>query len=343
MPTPMKRLMLYIIMVCASCTRTGVAAPEMTVTGTENRGNYECRSVEFDVGNDERIKGYLLVPDRAADEKCPAIILLHDHGARFDIGKEKLVRPPCAPEHIARSSREWTGKYFDGAYFGDSLAALGYVVFVTDALYWGERSSEKAQEWSRLNFGKPSDREVIKRLKNEVFEEQQAVYGYCMAEYGMEWAEKILKDDIASVNLVASLPFVDKRRIGAFGFSMGAHRCWLLAAHSRKVRCGAAVCWMTVLEDYDADSPSDLSMRISRLRSEMDFPEIGKLLSHKNMLFISGADDPLFPATSVEKAYVKLHGSYGKKGVLRTEFMEGGHHCGTKVQEAVIQFFDNNL
>lgn len=97
----MKRLMLYIIMVCASCTRTGVAAPEMTVTGTENRGNYECRSVEFDVGNDERIKGYLLVPDRAADEKCPAIILLHDHGARFDIGKEKLVRPP-APQNTSQ-------------------------------------------------------------------------------------------------------------------------------------------------------------------------------------------------------------------------------------------------
>ena len=68
--------------------------PAMETLVAEARDGYECRFVEFSVEPSERIKAYLLVPDGASEGKVyPAVLMLHDHGARFDIGKEKLVRP----------------------------------------------------------------------------------------------------------------------------------------------------------------------------------------------------------------------------------------------------------
>ena len=124
---------------------------------SEQRDGYVCSLIGFNVGDGERVRGYLLVPDTASpDSKAPAVVLLHDHGARFDIGKEKLVRP-LAQEHIVRSAEQWADRYFDGIFFGDFLASEGFTVIVADAIYWGERSSPEAQEWSRLSFGNGAD------------------------------------------------------------------------------------------------------------------------------------------------------------------------------------------
>lgn len=339
----MTRIILNIIL-CAALGMT-CDALGMTVLRSEDRGSYDCLYVEFSVEEDERIAGYLLVPDIAVERKCPAIIMLHDHGARFDIGKEKLVRPFGVPGHVMRSSEEWTDKYFDGEYFGDYAADLGYVVFVTDALYWGERSSEEAREWSKLTFGQDKDKQTeAKTLKKTVYEGQRQIYEDCVRG-GREWAEKILHDDMVSADFVASLPYVDETRIGAFGFSMGAHRCWLLSAFSDRIKCGAAVCWMLMKEDYDSDNPSDLSMRITSMRSKMDFPDIAAMLRPKPMYFVSGINDRLFPTESVEKAFLRMQEHYGDCSADRliTVMSDGGHHCGKEIQRNVMEFFDRYL
>ena len=354
----MIRVVLNIIL-CAALGMT-YDALGMTVLRSEDRGSYDCLYVEFSVEEDERIAGYLLVPDIAVERKCPAIIMLHDHGARFDIGKEKLVRPFGVPGHIMRSSEEWTDRYFDGEYFGDYAADHGYVVFVTDALYWGERSSEEVREWSRLTFGQDKDKQTeaeAKTLKKTVYEGQRQIYEGCVRE-GREWAEKILHDDMVSADFVASLPYVDENRIGAFGFSMGAHRCWLLAAFSDDVHYGAAACWMLCKEDYDSTSVSDLSMRIPELRDRYDFPEIARFTWPKPMMFVNGAADPLFPEKSAAEAFRIIRDIYSsaasgqdaghvpycggrRYGDVRTLFTGGGHHCGREVQDSVYSFFSS--
>ena len=353
-----------------------VVRPDMAVVAEEDRGDYVCKMVEFSVDdshvNDrgrkvksaERIKGYLLVPDAAEKGKCPALVMLHDHGARFDIGKEKLVRPIAGvlPEgvddHIYRSSRQWIDKNFDGVYVADSLASLGYVVFVSDALYWGERSSDEAQRWSELNYGLrgnetlAEDRELsskarkdtLKALKTRVYEGQRNVFSK-LDDKKVIWAEKILRDDIASVHLLAGLPYVDSDRIGAFGFSMGAHRCWLLAAFCDKVRCGVALSWITSLEGYDGNNASDLSMRIQPMRDYLDFGDIGVFLAPKPMLFLNGETDHLFPKELVQIAFDKLNAHYDAchAKTLRTEFFPSAHHCGKDVQSTIVTFFEKYL
>lgn len=326
--------------------------PHMKVLQTERRSGYECRYVAFDVERAERINAYLLVPDHAsAKQECPAVVMLHDHGARFDIGKEKLVKPMTAvlpygsEDHIARSAQQWVDKNFDGVYLADSLASLGYVVLVADALYWGERSSDEAQHWSELTFGdvdKKSVKDTVKALKNIVYDGQRLLYDRLL-DRDIIWAEKMLRDDVASVRLLKSLPYVDKDRIGAFGFSMGAHRCWMLAAFCDDVRCGVALSWMTTLDREERMKASDYSMAVMPMREQMDFGDIGKFLAPKPMMFLSGDADHLFPKEKVGTAYEKLHGYYSDSGTLETLFFDGGHHCGKHVQQTIISFLDRNL
>lgn len=336
-------------------------SPAMEVLAAEDRDGYECRYVEFAVdkqrGLQERIKGYLLVPSQASEtDRRPAVLMLHDHGARFDIGKEKLVRPMMSmlPEgqddHIAVSSRQWIDKNFDGVYLADSLARSGYVVLVTDALYWGERSSAEAQRWSELSYGttghiadRKALKDTLKVLKHRVYEGQRHIYDSLISQ-GVIWAEKMLRDDVASVGLLKSLPFVDQDKIGAFGFSMGAHRCWMLAAFCEDVRCGVALSWMTVLDRNAEMSASDFSMAVMPMRENMDFADIGRYLAPKPMLFLSGDQDHLFPKEKVQTAYEKLRVYYSEcPEKLQTEFFTGGHHCGKDVQDIIFRYFDQNL
>lgn len=353
-------LLIFVILV-NSCTQYvpeigKLVDPEMSVISTEYRGGYECRYVEFYVGQakdiKERIKAYLLVPDNArSSERLPAVVMLHDHGARFDIGKEKLVRPMTSilPEgnddHILKSSAQWVDKYFDGVYLADSLAGLGYVVLVADALYWGERASSEAHRWSELSFGdqKYAAKDTLKALKNRVYEGQRTIYD-SLIENNVIWAEKILRDDVASVRLLSSLPYVDKKKIGAFGFSMGAHRSWMLSAFCKDVKCGVALSWMTTLEREAEMSASDYSMAIMPMRSKMDFGDIGKYLAPKPMFFLSGDSDHLFPVEKTKHAYDILQGYYSEcPERLVTAFFNGGHHCGKDVQAQIFQYLDYNL
>ncbi len=317
--------------------------PQTRVLSAEQRDGYVCQLVEYRTFGEERVQAYLLSPSDG--EKHPGLVLLHDHGARFDIGKEKLVRPlACAPGHIRASARQWVQDGFDGVYFADSLAALGYVVLVPDALYWGSRSTEKCQEWSRMQFGGEAAA-GSKKLKQEVYEGQRAVYDSLQLKNRI-WAEQTLNEDAAAARLLKGLPNVLEERIGCFGWSMGAHRAWLLAAFSQDVKTGVALCWMTLKSTQaQPSSASDYSMMIPRLRREYDFPDIARWLCPKPFLFLSGKADHLFPYRETEAAFRAMQDIYRESGGggLETEFFDGGHHCGKREQQTIVRFLDRQL
>ncbi len=94
-----------------------------------------------------RARGVLLTPHGAGP--FPAVLLLHDHGSRFDIGKEKCVRPWYDDTRLA-SAEEWAARHFDGRFPGDELARRGHVVLCVDALGWGERGPLVYEEQQAL-------------------------------------------------------------------------------------------------------------------------------------------------------------------------------------------------
>lgn len=75
----------------------------------------------------------LLIPNGITPAKgWPAVVLFHDHGARFEKGWQKVIGDKPEP-------------YYSGMAIGDSLAAHGYVVYCIDAPYWGTRRSALTQ------------------------------------------------------------------------------------------------------------------------------------------------------------------------------------------------------
>ncbi|MBQ9661464.1 MAG: alpha/beta fold hydrolase [Bacteroidales bacterium] len=337
---------LMILLAAGPLTAGRSVPPRMTVLGSEQREGYVCQLIEYNVSPEERVQSYLLIPDGAGPkDRRPGLVLLHDHGARFDIGKEKLVRPlPSAPGHIKASAAEWVEGGFDGVYFADRLAAAGYVVIVPDALYWGSRSTALCQEWSRRKFGgAPGDPD---ELRTAVYEGQRAVFD-SLSRKGVVWAEQTLHEDAAAARLLRGLPCVQKRRIGCFGWSMGAHRAWLLAAFCKQVRTGVALCWMTLMEtQVQPYKASDYSMLIPEMRERYDFPDIARWLAPKPFFFLNGLQDKLFPVPAVERAFARMQEIYDGKGAggrLRTEFFDGPHHCGLAEQETIIRYLDDQL
>ncbi len=54
----------------------------------EQREGYRVEKIDFNISYDVRIPAYLLIPD--GEGTFPALVVLHDHGAKFSIGKEKM-------------------------------------------------------------------------------------------------------------------------------------------------------------------------------------------------------------------------------------------------------------
>ena len=61
------------------------------IIDSRKRTGYTAHKIVFNLTGDSRVLAYLLVPD--GDGPHPAVLLLHDHGAEFRIGKEKMVEP----------------------------------------------------------------------------------------------------------------------------------------------------------------------------------------------------------------------------------------------------------
>ena len=169
--------------------------------------------------------------------------------------------------------------------------------------------------------------------------------------YGRSLSAFMTYDDIATTDVLASLPFVDSTRIGCAGCSMGGYRAWMLAALSDKIKVGAAVCWMVTSDvqlttRYGRGENGGFANCIPALRQYLDYPHIASLACPKPMIFINGTQDKLFPVPGVEKAFDimrKTWKSQNAEDKIETILMEMPHGCPLDAQKAVLSFLKNNL
>jgi len=279
----------------------------------EQRDGYTVQYVHVPVRNGSA-PAYLLVPDQgtrnANSEDCmlPAVILLHDHGARFEIGKEKMVQPlrsvSCLScyHSVCEDAVSWVGKFYDGAFVGDSLAARGYVVLVTDAIYWGERAASQP-EW----IGGPDS---IKSNNRRLRDAQPQFYTDYLDANGRAWFCDILRDDRSSISYLCSLPFVDTTRIACFGFSMGAYRSWqLAAADSRIAACGAS-CWMTTVNAVGGKLRDASSYSMYLPEQEEDYPLVAGHIAPRPFFLQYGSRDHVIPAAGTRAAIPLIDSCY---------------------------------
>jgi dienelactone hydrolase len=272
----------------------------------------------------ERVRGVLLTPHGRGP--FPAVLLLHDHGSRFDIGKEKLVRP-WYDETRRASASAWTRRCYGGRFVGDELARRGYVVLCLDAPGWGDRGP--------LAYAR-----------------QQALASHYF-HLGSSLAGLMAREDVRAAGFLAGLDRVDARRVAALGFSMGGYRAWQTAALSDDIAAAASVCWMTGLKEMLVPGNNALRgqsayyMLHPGLARHLDIPDVASIAAPRPMLFFHGARDPLFTADGVRVAHDRLRAVWrscgaGERLRLKT-WPDAGHVFTEPMQDEVFAWLDRVL
>jgi len=291
------------------------------VIATQDRGSYIAQKVVFNLSADSRVLAYLLVPKGKGP--FPAVLLLHDHGAKFDIGKEKMVEPFADSVRSVQSAREWVDKNYGGRFVGDELAKRGYVCFATDALNWSDRGGGG-------------------------YESQQAIASNLL-NMGMSYAGLIAWEDINAAEFLATRPEVDSTKVIALGFSMGSFRAWQVAALSDRVAAGVAICWMGTYKGLIVPKAnatrggSVFTTTHPGLANYLDYPDVASIACPKPMLFFNGEQDKLFPKPVVQEAYARMHAVWKSQGAddkLITKLWNLPHVFDKEMQDEVFQWLD---
>ena len=308
-------------LLCQPADRTPFATE---IVDEQPAAGYRRRQLLFNVTRHSRVRATMLIPDGPGP--FPAALLLHDHGAKFDIGKEKSIEPWYDDTRLA-SARAWATRYFSGRFPGDHLAERGYAVLAVDALGWGDRGGL-------------------------TYEGQQALASN-LFNLGSSPAGLMAREDTRAAALLATLPEVDPHRIAAVGFSMGGYRAWQVAALSGHIAATVSVCWMTGLKEMMVPGNNTLRgqsafyMLHPGLYRHLDIPDVASLAAPRPMYLTDGAADPLFTPEGVAVAYRKMTrvwASQGARSRLRTRIWPGlGHVFTAEMQDDAFTWLDQHL
>lgn len=300
------------------------ATYEMKIVASKPCDGYTSHKIAFNLTADSRVLAYLLVPDGAGP--FPAVLLLHDHGGEFRIGKEKVVEPwDYDPEKTALA-KSWVKEVYGGRFLGDELAKRGYVCLATDALNWSDRGGGG-------------------------YELQQAISSNLLL-MGSSFAGLIAHEDVRAAEFLAQRPEVDAKRVAAMGMSMGSFRTWQVSAMSDHIAAGVAVCSIGTINQLLIPSSnvsrgqSAYTMLHPGLANLLDNPDVASLACPKPMLFYNGRQDSLFPMSAVEPAYKKMRTVWESQNAgdrLVTKHWDTGHVFNRAMQDEAFPWLDAQL
>lgn len=336
-----------------------------------DQGSYVRELWQLQLLSTEPQSVWLLKPKTtSASKPSAAVLLIHDHGAEFRLGKEKWLQPLDAHidshqpgtavqrgqnkvEHRSDGSntastmqqqekaalaRRWADKYFSGNFIADDLAKAGFVVLAADTLGFGERGSMLGPTQQQA----AGNQAVSTAIQ---YTEQQQLAANFLAR-GHSLAGFVALEDLQLAAFLASQPEVKQNHISALGFSMGAYRVWQLAALSPHISSGIGIGWFANIGDLTAQG-SNLSKGQSSfyllhpgLFQQLDLADIAALAAPKPLLILAGAQDPLIPKASVQAAFAQLQLLYqqcqSESQVTLKLFPEKGHIFDAQMQQLAL-------
>jgi dienelactone hydrolase len=319
---------------------------DLRVHSTVKRDGYEVRIVSFAGSAHYRVPAYLLVPDGKGP--FPGVVALHDHGGWFYHGKEKLVR--MDGEHPAlRGFRE---RYYGDRAWADELARRGFVVLVPDAFYWGERRLEykqtPAELEKRLAGLDPNTAEWISAWNGYVRERVSELNTW-LSFSGTSWMGIVNHDDRRSVELLASLPEVDAKRIGCAGLSGGGYRATYLTGMEPRIKASVIVGWMTSLPTT-LDIPYSVHSGLFDAfgaHASLDHPDIASLAAPDCAVFVQNcARDRLFTKAGMDASTEKIRAVYADlkhPERFQGKFYDVPHQFNAEMQEEAFAWIEKWL
>ena len=318
-------------------------------------GDYIREKLYFNTTPDIVVPAYVLVPkgeslpsgplpkQGGGVRKRPAVLLLHDHGAFFLWGKEKVL----AIEGENPALTTFRQQYYGGRAVANELVKRGYVVMVIDMFYWGERRMRMAgdpPEWA--------DREKMTGEQIAAFNQRSSsstwLIGNALFEAGTTWAGVMFTDDLRSVDYLASRPDVDANRIGCCGLSVGGFRSAHLAGLDPRIKAAVVVGWMCSYPTMLKNHLTSIGFwaTVPGLQQIMDLPDVASMNVPGGLMVINGTKDGLFPLDGVKASFAKIAAAYKKAGVpdhFQGVLYDGPHEFNVAMQEKAFAWLDRFL
>jgi dienelactone hydrolase len=324
--------------------RPARVSPAPTTLGRQERDGYTLEKVEFSTAPGLRVPAFVLIP-RHAKLPAPGLVALHDHGAFYLWGKEKLVETDDEHPALTRHKTDCYG----GRSIASDLARRGYVVIVIDMFYWGERRLQLAddpQDWRERSAAMPIGRVLEAHQRCSRYEDLTA---RTIGAAGFTWPGVMLWDDMRTVDYLATRPEVNRSRLGCVGLSVGGFRTVHLAALDDRLRCAVAVGWMTSFPSQLRERVINTighSMLVPGLYDRLDFPDVAAMAMPRSLMVINGSRDGLFVPEGVQAAFRKLEACWAKCGApseLRARLYDAPHEFNAAMQTEAWEWLDRRL
>ena len=263
---------------------------EPIVEKSEQKDGYRLERITYLAEPGERIAAYLLIPDHASpNAPLPGVCVWHQHNGAYEIGKDEPAGLKQGPMHQT----------------GVALAREGYVVLCPDAAGFGERNLR----------GKLNGRSLEHYLFGMYVTE-----GKCLA-----W--KNIRDMRRAVDLIASRPEVDARRLGCYGHSMGSTHTWLVGPWEPRLKALVGNCCMPT---YAAMERTDLihcfPNYIPGWRKYGDIPDIVGMIAPRALHLNFGETDSGSPLEEVKAGVETIRRAFRARGAEDqfTYYIEAG-------------------
>jgi len=316
--------------------------PQAKVVERVDCGDYIREKLYFNTTPDIVAPAYVLTPK---DDKArhPAVLLLHDHGAFFLWGKEKVV----AIEGENPALTTFRQQYYGGRAVANELVKRGYVVMVIDMFYWGERRMQMAgdpPEWADRDKATPEQVAAF----NQRSSANTWLIGNALFEAGTTWAGVMFTDDMRSVDYLASRADVDPDRIGCCGLSVGGFRSAHLAGLDPRLKAAVVVGWMCSYPTMLKNHLTSIGFwaTIPGLQQIMDLPDVASMNVPGGLMVINGTKDGLFPLEGVKTSFAKIQAVYQKAGVpdhFQGVLYDGPHEFNVAMQDKAFAWLDRFL
>lgn len=323
----------------------------VTVQWEDTHDGVTTSQLGWQLGFGPRTRAWLVKP-AATSGPLPGVLALHCHGGKKDTGASRLITfPPGRAEPNADIDPDRHGLY-GGRALATELARDGFAVLAHDTFSWGSRRFNlDAPPW-RTAAGLAGQfaawrEDKVTPTPAQAYNAAAAFHEDTVAKaaglLGTSLAGMVAHDDLAALDVLASLPGVDPGRIGAVGFSGGGGRALILAALSPLVRSYVVTAMMTTLESLlpahvDAHSWLLQTPGLGRLG---EWPQLAAL-SAAALLVQYALADPLFPEQGMRDAHALLSAAQCA-GSYEGSWWPGGHEFTPDMQREAFEFLAGTL
>ena len=249
---------------------------------------YTRQLIEFDSYGD-KVKAFLLLPEILGNN--PAILINHQHNREHHLGKSEVCGLAGNPLQA----------------FGPKLAKKGFVVLAPDALCFEDRRKDSTVEG--FDFWQHFDEVCYRILKGE----------YLM--------KKVLEDAMNGITLLADLEYVDHKRIGTLGHSMGGNTVLFLSALDERITFSCASGSACTYENRMKNNVGiEMASVIPNFHGKYDIDDLISCIAPRRLLIVSSDDDKYskdapYIVEKVSPVYSECNALYN----LQHKRYQGGH------------------